>query len=384
MSPARLSSARLAAALLLALSATALSLLGGAPEAPALLLAVATAVGAGSLLALPVGLVAVLVAATPTGQALTDPLVIVATALSGAALGLALHAAGRAARRPSPDRAVRVTLAVAAVAALAALLPDGLAVLLAPDGRALPWTLGAQDARTGLLASVVAPAAVPLSPPLAWLGAALPALLALAALTLLGGHIARHAQATRVGYLGLAACAALLAVFGAAGLVQLLGGATLTVDDPAQALERLHLATGGHLALTSQAAPQGALGLASRPAVDPLRLVLGLALAFAAFRGLRPAPAPTPTPAPTTSLPAFVALALLVAAAGALFASGAALAPAVAHALLAGAVLMAVGLFTALATGRAPWASWAAAALVVALAWLAPWAGWSVAAGVAG
>jgi hypothetical protein len=221
-----------------------------------------------------------------SGLVLTAPEWTVLGSVGLAAGGVALGLLGREMEKTAPwaltTGAVRSGAWVAGGLLLLAVMPDARLLLLDASGDPLELTARLQDPVAGVAGLVHLPAVMEARVPglrvLIFAG-----LLALvAAFVLIRCQVTDPEKEARFGWRVLGLSGLLMFVVGLLGLLQLLSG---SVSVPNADLWALSLSKAGQgTAVTGvEVASDARLGLASRPLVDPLRLVAGLLVALWAF-----------------------------------------------------------------------------------------------------
>jgi hypothetical protein len=260
-----------------ALSGACLWLSGGQLLAPWVTLAVAGLVAAGTGLGLAAALLAALTSTLEIASPGTTAMTSGAWAAGGVALGLLLREVARDLPWALTGGATRTGVAASALVAVAALLPHGRLVLLDASGAPLRLAAQIQDPAAGIAGQVSLPAVLSASPPGEIL-LTLALLLAVgSAFALLRQEIEGDRTVAPWGWSALGCAGVLVALGGAWGLAELLAGDVTVPGGEAWALALSKAGQG--TAVTGIEIPSGAtLGLASRPLVDPLRLMIGIAM----------------------------------------------------------------------------------------------------------
>jgi hypothetical protein len=245
--------------------------------APWVGLSAATLAAAGTPLGVAVGVLALLSSTLEIASPVATAWTAGAWVAGGLALGLLLREIDRDLPWALTGGATRTGVAGSALVAVAALLPHGRLVLLDASGAPLWLAAQIQDPAAGLAGRVNLPAVLA-SPPPGELMLILALLLAVAsAFALLRQEIEGDHEVATWGWPVMGTAGVLLALAGAWGLMELLGGSVSVPDGQAWALALSKAGQG--TAVTGIETPTAAtLGLASRPLVDPIRLMVGLAV----------------------------------------------------------------------------------------------------------
>ncbi len=362
---------------LLALSGPVLALMSGGLSGAVIALGLAGVVACGGLVGASLGLLGVL-AALSHGAAPALPLTAVALGgplAAGAALGLLVRCLDAGGAWLVGARGAGTVTLLALIVGLLGLVPDEHVRLV--DEAGMPRTLDAvvHDPLMGTRIAGEVPAVVAAAPSLEGLAKGSLWIAPLGAWLLL---LALALGQERVGRWALAVAGSAVAAAGGAGLAQLLGGPLPLPDAHGLALDLAALTGAGGAVHILDAPTTGHLSLASRPMIDGLRLLGGLALVALALRGLRGAGMGGPAPA-VDGAPALSPIALLAATALAILAS-AALAPSASAWITAAGGLCAlaalVGGWLLPRSSRLPWDALTTGIAVIALGWCGALAGW--------
>lgn len=251
-----------------------------APGGPTLAFGVATLAALGTRGGVALGALALLAGlGTPPAPLATLAMPAVGTALAGLGLGLVIRELERLRAVPSNTLGGAV---LALVGALAAVLPDGRALLATPDGAPLALPALVVDGPSFATLPLSLPGAVALDSTPGWLRLAAFAFAVLAAVALVVAHLRQGERAERSAW-RLATVAAVLGIaIGIAGVAQLLGSVDLDAQGLRQAYDLAASRDGAVLELTVPASAE--LRLWSRPWVDGLRLLPAAALLWLALR----------------------------------------------------------------------------------------------------
>ena len=272
----------------------------------------------------------------------------------------------------APPVPARGAVGVGAAALVVCALPDDTLRLLDPSGAPMALAALVNDPGTSGQVLVSVPAALRHAPPMAsaidpllfwWLAP-------LALFAVLASRVDPDPRWAKAARAGLAVVGALLVAVAVSGLAQLLGG-TVTLPDAASWATDLTERAGGALGVDlADPTSSGAIGWRSRPMIDALRLVVGVAAVGLALRW--PPARKVETRSPLPYLPLAVGLLAIAAASASASASSLALGAAVLFGL-GGWVLSAVGSPTS--RGAADLLALSA----VAFGWsvIAPLAGWA-------
>lgn len=359
--------------LFLGVVALAITLSSGAPEPAAVCAAMAALAAAGSWVGLGLGLVALSVGLGP-GEP-TSALTLAAAALSGLGIGAMLRAIEPAESWLTKGRSVSTGVLLLGLVVLATVVPDSPAQLVDAQGQPLLVDAVIQDALTGRRAATVVPAIIEVPAPAAGnLDLAPWVALGGAFLLLLSRAGRERPRVERFAWMVAAVAAGLVLASGALGQVELFGAA-VTLPTEGELATALSRSAGGAIAVRDLQLPAEAfLALHSRPGVDVLRIVAGLAVLALALRQLWRPPA-VPVEAPDTLGGPFLLGGLALMVVGCFLAPGTGTALALVSAIALGAGALVSGSLIARGA-RAPFDLVVAGAIVGILAWIGPAAGW--------
>ncbi|MBD90403.1 MAG: hypothetical protein CL940_08705 [Deltaproteobacteria bacterium] len=272
-----------------ALAIGALALVGGSAwmgqgqwQSPWLALAAASLVAGGTWLGVALGALALSVSALVFSAPEWTLLGGLGLVAGGVALGLLARDVERTAPWALTSGSVRTGACIAGGLAGLTVLPDARLLLLDASGAPLELMARLQDPTARVAGLVHLPAVMESAVP----GREL--LILAGALALLAGFVLMRLQVTdpgrdeRLGWSILGVAGGLVGLAGILGLAQLLSG---DVDLPDAGAWALSLSKAGQgIAVTGvEVAPDARLGLASRPLVDLLRLVIGASVLVWSF-----------------------------------------------------------------------------------------------------